>query len=240
MRRESAGRLAARYGHLDGEALLAALLSEGAAGRLALVSSFGAEAAVLLHMAARVDPALPVIFLDTHKLFSETLDYQARLARVLGLRDVRVIRPAPEDLDAEDPEGDLHRRDPDRCCRIRKTRPLARALAGFDGWITGRKRYQSGRRAGLDVFEEEPASGRVKINPLARWTPEEIRARFEAHRLPRHPLASRGYPSIGCAPCTTPVAPGEPARAGRWRGLEKEECGLHLVDGALVPARRPA
>ena len=203
-------------------------------GRVALVSSFGAESVVLLHMAAIVDRSLPVLFIDTQMLFAETLVYQQELTERLGLRDVRVIRAADSAKAARDPDGTLHQRDTDACCALRKTEPLEAALAGFDGWITGRKRFQSGTRAALEFFEPEEGTGRVKINPLAHWAPEDVRAYMEENRLPRHPLVAKGYPSIGCAPCTSPVAPGEDPRAGRWRGQDKDECGIHFVNGKIV------
>ncbi|MGP1355190.1 phosphoadenylyl-sulfate reductase [Roseicyclus sp.] len=224
-----AAALAARLEDARAEAVLAHALG-GALGRVALVSSFGAESVVLLHMAAAIDRNVPVLFLDTEMLFPETLDYQRRVADALGLRDVRRI--TPEDVAAADPDGTLHRSDPDACCGLRKTAPLERALAGFDGWITGRKRFQSTGRARLPLFEAE-ATGRIKVNPLARWGAEELRAYMEAHALPRHPLVARGYPSIGCAPCTAPADAGDP-RAGRWKGLAKDECGIHFVDGRAI------
>ena len=203
----------------------------GALGRIALVSSFGAEAAVLLHLAARVAPATPVFFLDTALLFPETLDYQRRLAAHLNLSDTRTLRA---DTTRADPENILHTTDPDACCTLRKTAPLDAALTGFDGWITGRKRFQSGRRATLDIFETAGPDGRIKINPLAHWTAADIARHFDTHALPRHPLVAQGYGSIGCAPCTTPTGPGEDPRAGRWRGTAKDECGLHIENGRLV------
>ncbi len=203
-------------------------------GRVALVSSFGAESVVLLHMAAIVDRSLPVLFIDTQMLFAETLVYQQELTERLGLRDVRTIRAADSAKAARDADGTLHQRDTDACCALRKTEPLENALAGFDGWITGRKRFQSGTRAALEFFEPEEGSNRVKINPLAHWAPEDVRAYMDENRLPRHPLVAQGYPSIGCAPCTSPVAPGEDPRAGRWRGQDKDECGIHFVNGKMV------
>jgi phosphoadenosine phosphosulfate reductase len=219
-------------------ALLADILRDPALGRVALVSSFGAESVVLLHLVAAVAPDVPVLFLDTEMLFPETLAYQARVAAELGLRDVRRIRPAPGAVAEHDPDGHLHARDPDACCTLRKAEPLERGLAGFDAWITGRKRFQGGARAALP-FVETDVAGRVKINPLARWRVDEIRDYIRAHDLPRHPLVDRGYPSIGCAPCTVPVRDGEDARAGRWRGSDKTECGIHFVNGrtATVAAR---
>ncbi len=196
--------------------------------RLALVSSFGAESAVLLHMAAQVDPAMPVIFLETGMLFGQTLDHRKRLAALLGLTGVRDVRPDPADLATVDPKGLLHRTDVDGCCEVRKVLPLARALDGFDAWITGRKRFQGGDRLRLSV-EERDADGRTKFNPLANWTKADIDAYAAEFDLPAHPLTAQGYPSIGCWPCTRPVEEGEDARAGRWSGLEKTECGIHVA-----------
>jgi phosphoadenosine phosphosulfate reductase len=171
-----------------------------------------------------------VIFIDTEMLFAETLAYQREVSRSLGLTDTRVIRGGG----TEDPDGTLHRRDPDACCALRKTRPLETALAPFDAWITGRKRFQSGSRASLDHFEIEPGGRRIKVNPLAGWSAAAARDYIAQHHLPRHPLVARGYPSIGCAPCTSPVAEGEDPRAGRWRGTDKDECGIHFIDGRVV------
>lgn len=199
---------------------------------LALVSSFGAESVALLHLVAQIKPDVQVLFIDTQLLFPETLAYQAEVARDLGLRNVEILRADPS---AEDPTDDLHRRDPDACCALRKTAPLDQALSGFDGWITGRKRYQSGQRADLPHLEVEEGSGRIKVNPLAHWQATDVRDYMTAHDLPRHPLVAQGYPSIGCAPCTTPVAPGEDPRAGRWRSQTKDECGIHFVNGKAVP-----
>lgn len=214
-------------GDSDGLALVRAVLGSPLCGRIALVSSFGAESAVLLDMVATVDPATPVIFLDTGKLFAETLAYQAELCALLGLTDVRHVRPDAASLGRYDQAGDLFVREPDFCCQLRKTEPLDQALDGFAGWITGRKRFQGGARADLPVLEPEPVSGRVKINPLAHWSLEDIRHYRRLRQLPLHPLVTKGFASIGCTPCTTPVGPGEPARAGRWRGLDKLECGIH-------------
>lgn len=224
--------LRARHGALSGADLIAATLRDPDAGRLALVSSFGAESVVLLHMVAIVAPDTPVLFIDTQMLFAETLEYQHRLARTLDLRDIRVIRPDSAELAAEDPDDTLHRVDPDACCALRKSRPLEAALRGFDGWITGRKRHQADTRTGLPRFEV--ATGRVRFNPLADWSAADLSAYMDRHALPRHPLTARGYPSIGCAPCTSPVAAGEDARAGRWRGQEKTECGIHFIGGKPV------
>jgi phosphoadenosine phosphosulfate reductase len=202
---------------------------------LALVSSFGAESVALLHVAAMVKRNLPVVFIDTEMLFVETLVYQQELAERLGLRNIQTIRAA--DIAEKDPDGTLHLRDTDACCAFRKTVPLQTALRGFDGWITGRKRFQSGTRASLPFFEVEippNAPARIKVNPLAHWQASDVSDYIDENRLPRHPLVSKGYPSIGCAPCTSAVKPGEDPRAGRWRNTEKEECGIHFVDGKMV------
>jgi phosphoadenosine phosphosulfate reductase len=225
--RASAAVLNARYGQRDAAGIVDAALHDVFPGRVALVSSFGAESAVLLHIAARVDRNVPVVFLDTGKLFPETLAYRAELAERLGLTDVRSITPDRDRLAEADRHGALWMTDPDLCCQIRKTEPLKRALAGFDAWFTGRKRFQNSVRASLSVFEAD--GERIKINPLADWSGADLKAYAERHRLPAHPLVARGYPSIGCVPCTTKVEPGEDERAGRWRGLEKAECGIHTV-----------
>jgi phosphoadenosine phosphosulfate reductase len=223
-----------RYRHHSAVSVLEHALKDPQAGKLALVSSFGAESVVLLHMVSVTRATTPVIFIDTEMLFAETLVYQQELAERLNLRDLRIIRPDAQELARTDAKQTLYRRDTDACCALRKTRPLQRALSGFDGWITGRKRYQTGTRATLDFFEIEDGTGRIKINPLAHWARDDIRTYMEENRLPRHPLVARGYPSIGCMPCTTPVKPGEDPRSGRWRDQDKTECGIHFVNGKLV------
>ncbi|MDU9003461.1 phosphoadenylyl-sulfate reductase [Sedimentitalea todarodis] len=222
--------LNARYRHHSATAVMQGALRE--AGHIALVSSFGAESVVLLHMAAVVDRSTPVLFIDTEMLFTETLVYQAEVSERLGLSNVRIIRA--DDIASRDADRTLHRSNPDACCALRKTAPLNKALAPYEGWITGRKRFQSGTRATLDFFEVEDGTGRIKINPLAHWAPEDVSAYMDENRLPRHPLVARGYPSIGCAPCTSPVAKGEDPRAGRWRDQNKDECGIHFVNGKMV------
>ena len=225
--------LSRMYTGLSGEDMLREALLGELRGRIAMVSSFGAESVALLHLVAKVDPTTPVIFLNTEMLFPETLAYQTVVAQHLGLSDLRVIHPASDDLLREDPDNSLHMITPDACCDLRKTRPLAQALAGFDGWITGRKRYQSGAREDLPLFETDQA-GRLKLNPLADWKAGDAAAYIRQHGLPPHPLVAQGYPSIGCAPCTSKVAAGEDPRAGRWRGSDKTECGIHFVNGRMV------
>ena len=194
---------------------------------IALVSSFGAEAAVLLHLVAQIDRSVPVIFLDTGKLFGETLRYRDALIARLRLTDVRNIEPDAAALALHDADGMLFQRNPDACCRLRKVEPLERALGGLSAWINGRKRFQGGLRNDIAVVEE--SVGRIKFNPLASWSQREIDSYFAAYDLPHHPLEAQGYRSIGCMPCSSPVAPGEEARAGRWRGQSKSECGIHTM-----------
>ncbi len=193
--------------------------------RIALVSSFGAESAVLLHMLAQIDPSVTVLFLDTGMLFGQTLDYRKQLAAKLGLTDVRDHRPQFQDIAMHDPDADLWKSDTDACCHIRKVLPLDRALSGFEGWITGRKRFQGGGRLRLQVIER--GENQIKFNPLANWSKAQLDAYAVEHDLPAHPLVAIGYPSIGCWPCTRPVEEGEDVRAGRWAGSEKTECGIH-------------
>jgi phosphoadenosine phosphosulfate reductase len=212
------------YAGLEGRQLLGPILSDFA-GRAAVVSSFGAESAVLLHMVAEVDRATPVIFLDTGKHFWETLSYRAKLIDRLGLQDVRVITPGAAALADEDPDGTLHTRNADRCCHIRKTLPLQGALEGFDVTISGRKRYHGAARATLDFLSI--ADGRLKVEPLAGFSALDIAAYMKAHDLPAHPLTEIGYFSIGCEPCTAPGGSSADPRAGRWAGTSKTECGIH-------------
>jgi len=221
------------YRHHSATAVLERALHDPEVGNLALVSSFGAESVVLLHLVSVVAPGTPVIFIDTQMLFPETLAYQRELAEKLNLTDLRTIRADRRDTDFEDPDGTLHQFNTDACCALRKVVPLERALRGFDGWITGRKRYQAGTRAALEFFENEDDK-RLKVNPLAHWGREDIEEYMVNNRLPRHPLVARGYPSIGCAPCTSPVKEGEDPRAGRWRGSQKQECGIHFAGGRVV------
>ena len=223
-----------RYRHHSATSVLQHALKDPYAGKLALVSSFGAESVVLLHMVSVLDRKTPVIFIDTEMLFTETLVYQQEVAERLGLSDLRILHASQNSLLAHDPDDDLHKRDPDACCTLRKTLPLQAALHSFDGWITGRKRYQGSTRANLEFFEVEEGTHRIKVNPLAHWTPDDIRTYIEENRLPRHPLVAKGYPSIGCMPCTSPVKAGEDPRAGRWRDSDKTECGIHFVDGKMV------
>jgi phosphoadenosine phosphosulfate reductase len=208
------------------EVIAAALKTVGRA-HLALVSSFGTESAALLKVMADVDPAIPVVFLDTGWLFEETLAYRDTLIETLGLADVRSVKPLEETLLREDGERELWFSDPDACCRIRKVEPLARALKPFAAWINGRKRFQGGARAEIPVVEDDGA--KLKFNPFANVSREEIEAIYKLAKLPPHPLVASGYLSVGCMPCSSRTAPDEEARAGRWRGRPKTECGIHTT-----------
>jgi phosphoadenosine phosphosulfate reductase len=208
------------------EVIAAALRTVGRE-RLAVVSSFGTESAALLKVMADVDPAIPVIFLDTGWLFEETLAFRDTLIETLGLRDVRSVKPLEEALSRQDPDRELWFSDPDACCRIRKVEPLSRALKPFSAWINGRKRFQGGLRADIPVVEADGI--RLKFNPFANVSRETIEAIYKLAKLPPHPLAASGFLSVGCMPCTSRTSPDEEARAGRWRGRPKTECGIHTM-----------
>ncbi len=236
---EDAIRLNNLYRGVGTQDMLADLFETRPFQQIAIVSSFGAESAVLLHMVAQIDKTVPLIFVNTQKIFGETLAYRDELAERLGFVDLRVYRPDPYLLAQKDATGLRWSYDPDGCCDLRKSEPLRRALSGFDAWISGRKGFQSATRAALPRFEID--EGRLKINPLADWDRDRLAAYFSEHKLPPHPLVEQGYPSIGCAPCTSKVQPGEDPRAGRWRGWDKVECGIHSpVSDPDDPANLPA
>tara|TARA_R110002073_G_scaffold73956_6_gene180701 strand:+ start:110 stop:892 length:783 start_codon:yes stop_codon:yes gene_type:complete len=225
----------ANFDQLEQEALalLTNVFGEKIHGKAALVSSFGSESAVLLHLASRVDPDVPVLFIDTLMLFEETLQYQLELAQTLGLRNVIRVLPDLHEARDTDPFGRLHLTDPDACCTLRKIKPLEKNLCQYNAWVSGRKRFHGKERAELAV-QELDEQGRHKFNPLAEWQAGDIKAYFERHELPRNPLFYRGFRSIGCSPCTIAVGEHDDPRSGRWQGQEKSECGIHLVDGKLV------
>lgn len=230
-----AHRLNNMFRGVDTQEMLRTVIGENMLGDVAVVSSFGVESAVLLHLIASVDPSVPVLFLETGKHFSETLAYRDQLVDRLGLNGLRNLHPDPQEIARRDETGLRWSYDPDGCCEIRKVVPLEKALAGFDATFTGRKAFQASTRASLPRFEIDTADavGRLKVNPIVTWSREELDGYFAAHHLPRHPLESQGYPSVGCAPCTSKVAPGEDPRSGRWRGWDKTECGIHtpIADG---------
>ena len=230
---ERVAELNARYRHHGATAVLERAMTDPQVGRIALISSFGAESVVLLHLVSVIDRTIPVLVVDTEMLFAETIAYQAEVADKLGLTNVQRVMASRARLDFEDPDGTLHQFSTDACCALRKTEPLARALSPYDAWITGRKRYQGAARAKVEFFEAE-ADIRIKVNPLAHWGRDDLEDYMINNRLPRHPLVAKGYPSIGCAPCTSMVKPGEDQRAGRWRGTDKTECGIHFINGRAV------
>lgn len=220
---------AVRLNHMfrgrDTVEMLTVLIKEHMLGEAAIVSSFGAESAVLLHLIGSIDQGIAVLFLDTGKHFPETLAYRDRLVERIGLTNLRNITPGAETLAAQDATGLRWSYDPDGCCELRKVIPLKAALAPFDAQFTGRKAFQSKTRAALPRFEVE--DGRLKVNPLADWDRAAIDDYMAEHDLPAHPLVAQDYLSIGCAPCTSIVKPGEDPRSGRWRGWDKVECGIH-------------
>ena len=234
-READAVRLNQLFRGADTHEMLKALIEGHMLGEAAVVSSFGTESAVLLDLVAAVDRSVPVLFLDTGKHFAETIAYRDTLVERLGLTDVRVLTPDPTEIAARDDGGLRWSYDPDGCCELRKVKPLACGLAGFDASFTGRKAFQATTRSALPRFEIDASDplGRLKVNPLATWTKDDIAAHFDARALPRHPLEAQGYPSVGCQPCTSKVRPGEDPRAGRWRGWDKTECGIHtpVADG---------
>lgn len=226
---EKAAWLDETYGHLSASEIVRLSIETLFPGSIGTVSSFGADSAALLKLIADVDPATPVAFLDTGQHFGETLDYRDRLAADLKLSSLQIVHPKADALTRFDPANDLHKTDTDRCCDIRKVEPMARAVAPFDAWFTGRKRYQSAQRADMAVFEA--VGPRIRINPLARWTTEDQAAFMRDHDLRQNPLVAFGYLSVGCFPCTQPAIDGD-ERSGRWAGQAKTECGIHL--GGLV------
>ena len=222
------------FDDMDALGVLRYAISEVLPGDLAIVSSFGADSSVLLHLVAQVDPSLPIYFLETGKHFPETLDYVETLKKHLGLINVHAIHPNTGDIQRFDPNGDLWETDPDSCCHIRKTEPLEPITEMYGGWVTGRKRFQTKERGVLPHFELT-SDNRIKVNPLAYFSDVDVNQYKVDHGLPEHPLFAKGYKSIGCAPCTSVVAEGEDPRAGRWRGLNKKECGIHFdFNGAIA------
>jgi phosphoadenosine phosphosulfate reductase len=221
-----AAGLDALYGHLSATEIIEQSVTKLFGTEIAAVSSFGADSAVLLHLIAQVDRNLPIVFLDTGKHFEETFSYRDALAADFGLTNIRVVAPDEAALERIDPTGLLHQSDVDACCAVRKVEPMARGIEPFHAWFTGRKRFQASTRAALPVFEA--VGPRIRINPLARWTTADQADYMRAHALRENPLVAYGYLSIGCFPCTKPVAPGEDARSGRWAGQAKTECGIHL------------
>lgn len=200
--------------------------------RVAVASSFQAESTVVAHLATRIRPDIPVLFLETGFHFEQTLAFKERLAGRLGLNVVE-LRGELSVAEQEREHGPrLYERDPVRCCDLNKVRPLDAALAGYDAWLTGLRRDSAPTRAEAPVVDEyRAASGRVlaKVNPVAAWSRQQVWGYLKEHDLPHHPLYDLGYASIGCAPCTRALFTGEDERAGRWAGVDKVECGIHLA-----------
>jgi phosphoadenosine phosphosulfate reductase len=219
------------FAGLEGRELIRAVAT-ASPGRVALVSSFGAESAVLLHMVSEVAAQLPVFFLDTGKLFAETLAYRDRLVEELQLTDVRTVHPDPDDLAVADPEGQLNKTSKDGCCHIRKTLPLEKAMKGFDVMISGRKRFHGALRTNLEYVSFD--GGRLKVEPLAGFTALDLQTYMVRHHLPSHPLKLAGYRSIGCVPCTARGGTDDNPRAGRWANDDKTECGIHFSANGKV------
>jgi phosphoadenosine phosphosulfate reductase len=241
MSEASLSRLQAFYGDYSAEPLLRSMVNEEFAGKIALVSSFGADSALLIKMVADVNPDTPILFLDTGKHFQETLDYVDLIEARFGLTNLRRLQPRAELVNNIDKDGELWKTQVNRCCWLRKVEPLNRVLESgeFTALITGRKRFQTSDRQDIDnveLFDD----GLFRVNPLCTWTKDDIRNKFDELNLPQHPLVGQGYPSIGCKPCTNEVKPGEDDRSGRWAhtavaGKQKTECGIHTgleSDGA--------
>ncbi len=220
--------LNAKFNERPTEELLQFALDHHHMGRSVLVSSFGTESVVLLHLMAKLSPKTPVLFIDTGKLFAETLAYQVELAEKLQLSNIKILKPDKADINHLDPKGRLWQSDNSTCCKLRKQKPLQKALVEYDTWISGRKSFQSEQRAPLQLFER--SGHHIKVNPLAKWHHYDIKDYMRRHDLPAHPLIEHGYTSVGCSPCTTPVCSGEHDRAGRWRDSPKNECGIHFVE----------
>ena len=231
-RQDLAAELSERHKGLAAQDVLRSTVLDRFPGRIGLVSSFGTDSAVLLHMVSQIDPYVPVIFLDTDKHFPETIAYRDAVIGQLGLCNIQIVSPRPASVKADDPDGDLHARNADLCCHVRKTIPMLSALRALDCWITGRKRSQAATRGDLKLFETQDRW--IKVNPLLEWSAQDVADYMTQHDLPDHPLKAQGYLSVGCAPCTRAVAPGEDARAGRWAESDKTECGIHFVDGKMV------
>ena len=225
-----------QFRHHGATHVIDAVLKHGVLGQVALVSSFGAESAALLHLIAITRPDTPVLFIDTNMLFVETLIYQSDLAEQLGLKNLRILRADPATIAEYDPDNTLHKGTHDTCCHLRKTSVLENVLVPYDGWITGRKRCQGNQRVKLEFFEYDAPNDKFKINPLAHWRVQDVADYFAANNLPSHPLVAKGYPSIGCKPCTVPVGKNDDVRSGHWQGRAKTECGIHFETKSLTPA----
>ena len=196
--------------------------------QIALATGFGPEGVVLMHLLSQIAPETTVFYLDTDLFFAETYALRNELEARLGLHFTRTATDVSLEDQAAEYGPQLWARDPDRCCYIRKVEPLRRYLATQRAWITAIRRDQTRQRASAGLVEWDYANGLVKINPLAAWTSEQVWDYIHAHDLPFNQLHLQGYPSIGCWPCTLPFVSGDDPRSGRWAGLGKTECGIHL------------
>lgn len=198
--------------------------------KLTMATAFGAEGCCLLHMLAEIDPSIRIFNLDTGYQFPETLELRERIKARYGI-EVEYIRPEMTVAEYEaEHGGPLYRIRPDQCCNDRKLEPLRRAVVGYAGWISAIRRDQTLHRAAAGVVQWDAKFKLVKVNPLLSWTRKDVWNFILKHEIPYNPLHDRGYPSIGCWPCTAPVAEGEDERAGRWAGSMKKECGLHVIE----------
>ena len=230
--RQRAAALNRQYQAAGTEEFLRAAIEDEFPGRVAIVSSFGTESALLLALAARVRRDIPVIFLDTGHHFPETLAYRDLVQRRLGLTDVRTVGADAASRQARDPDAELWQFDNDACCSLRKVEPLQAAISEFDALISGRKAAHGALRRFMPRIEA--VDGLIKLDPLADWSPEQVEEAFDALALPRHPLIARGYRSVGCRPCTVAAGDAQDPRAGRWAGQAKTECGLHSLDSSQL------
>jgi len=234
----SLSRLQAFYGDFKAEALLKSMINDEFKGKIALVSSFGADSAALIKLVADVNPSTPILFIDTGKHFKDTLTYVKELEAFFGLKDVRYIKPDEKLISNIDKDGELWKTQVNRCCWLRKVKPMEVELAKgeFQAIITGRKRFQTGARNEIDnveLFDD----GIFRVNPFCMWNKDDVKKVYTNNNIPVHPLIAKGFPSIGCEPCTKEVKPGEDERSGRWAhtvdmsGVQKEECGIHTGGG---------
>jgi len=196
--------------------------------RLTFATGFGAEGCVIIDLIGKHALPIDIFTLDTGLLFPETYALWRALEAKYGIT-IRGVAPEQTVEHQASAHGDaLWAREPDRCCDLRKVQPLTRALRGFSAWVTAIRRDQTPERASAQVVETDRKFGLIKINPLVTWTHDDVWAHVYANDVPYNALHERGYPSIGCVPCTSPIVPGENLRAGRWRGTGKNECGLHV------------
>jgi phosphoadenosine phosphosulfate reductase len=230
--------LNARFETAHPREILRWVLEDSGLERVAIASAFQAEGTVVIHLASQIRPDVPILFLETGFQFAETLAFKERLTERLGLNVVELVGEYSNDRQAAEFGPRLYERDPELCCEINKVRPMFEALRGLDAWITSVRRDSSPTRADtpvVDRYELEPGRDIVKVNPMATWTRQDVWRYLKEQDLPHNPLYDLGYASIGCAPCTRLRFAGEPERAGRWAGIAKWECGIHVAESAVVP-----